>query len=275
MRFVARCAAAITLVAAAACGASSSKPSSLIAFDDAGKLYVVNPDGSGLRRLMRSKAWQSFPDWSPDGRRIAFVESPGEYDGPWVIHVMNSDGSGDQTVIRSSAPLYSPDWAPDGRAIAFDDGESIQVVSLTGGRARRIVSGRAPAWSPDGTRLAYGDVAAGTDNVDLFVVRADGGGPKQRLTRIPYADIGAAWSPDGKKLVFQHGNEDIYRVNADGTGQVVLLRAADGCDLDWSPDGKTIVFTGANGIDTFEGGNVRQLVPNANSCGVSWQRRRG
>jgi TolB protein len=235
-------AVAVALVAAAvgaaACGSGAPKPSGLIAFDNRGKVFIVNPDGSGRRRLTRGKAWQSFPDWSPDGKRIAFVESPGEYNGPWSVHVTNSDGSANRTVMRSAEPLYSPDWAPDGRKIAFDDGGVIWVVSVETRRARRLVSGRAPAWSNDGRRIAFGDLVSGTDNVDLFVVSADGSGPKERLTRIPDADIEATWSPDGKRLVFQHGNEDIDQVNADGTGKSRYSRLGTAATSTGHPTGR-------------------------------------
>ena len=58
------------------------------------------------------------------------------------------------------------------------------------------------------------------------------------------------WSPNGTRILFQSdrdnpetGNQDIYVMNADGTGQTRLTTdAADDCNAVWSPDGSKIVF---------------------------------
>jgi Tol biopolymer transport system component len=50
-------------------------------------IYLVNADGDGMRRLTSSPAWDVFPAWSPDGRKIAFdSDRMGNFD-IWVIEV--------------------------------------------------------------------------------------------------------------------------------------------------------------------------------------------
>jgi TolB protein len=61
-----------------------------IAFDDHDAVYVVNADGSGLRRLAENAA---FEDWSPDGRKLVISR----LNGLWV---MNADGSGQRSLTR-------------------------------------------------------------------------------------------------------------------------------------------------------------------------------
>ena len=135
------------------------------------------------------------PVWSPDGRRIAFVN---RRDGR-ALYVMNADGSGLRIVARVQ-PRATPAWSPDGRRIVFQgwgDGP-VYVVSADGSGQRTLARrGNAPAWSPDGRRIAFSITGK------LYVVNADGSGHRT-LTRVMPGGGAAtlAWSPDGRKLLF-------------------------------------------------------------------------
>jgi Tol biopolymer transport system component len=67
------------------------------------EIYVINPDGTGLRRLTRTTvkrppplfAENIWPAWSPDGKQIVFISLPNS------VQVMNADGSGLRTMFRS------------------------------------------------------------------------------------------------------------------------------------------------------------------------------
>jgi TolB protein len=89
------------------CPAASCPPS--------GELYVVGADGSGLRRLTRSKADDEHPSWSPDGSRIAFasgfdVWSQGH--APWLMVIRASGGKA--TRIGGVSGVLDPSWSPAG-----------------------------------------------------------------------------------------------------------------------------------------------------------------
>ncbi len=58
----------------------------------------------------------SGPDWSPDGRRIAFDS---DRDGNFEVYAMNADGSGVTRLTVRDAHDVGPAWSPDGRRIAF------------------------------------------------------------------------------------------------------------------------------------------------------------
>jgi TolB protein len=70
--------------------------------DRQGEIYVMRPDGSGVRRLTRRPGDDWAPDFSPDGRRIAFTQLPG------TVWVMNADGSG----LRRLTAGVDADWRP-------------------------------------------------------------------------------------------------------------------------------------------------------------------
>jgi TolB protein len=92
---------------APACPAASCPPS--------GELYVVGTDGTGLRRLTRSKADDEHPSWSPDGSRIAFasgfdVRSQGH--APWLMVIRASGGR--PVRIGHMSGVIDPRWSPAG-----------------------------------------------------------------------------------------------------------------------------------------------------------------
>src|SRR6476646_6208998 len=108
------------VVRASVWGASWSPDGKLIAFtgsrpgESRAHLYVVRPNGSGLRRLT-GEVTSDAPTWAPDGKLIAF----GTYKPS--IDVVAPDGSGRRTVVAiPDAEIRNLAWSPDGRTIAFD-----------------------------------------------------------------------------------------------------------------------------------------------------------
>jgi Tol biopolymer transport system component len=185
-------------------------------------LYVVNADGSGLRRLTTQLAHVFNLSWSADGKTI-------RYGG----YLANADGSGHRKLPRNVP--FAGAWSPDGQRIAsvsvahgFADARNptklgLWVMNADGSNARRVAakatSGE-PAWSPDGRRIAfrrYDGQLGSIGNSDLFVVNADGSGLR-RLTDHAENVRWFAWSPDGRRIAFLR-NEEVYIVNADGTGE--------------------------------------------------------
>jgi Tol biopolymer transport system component len=95
---------------------------------------------------------------------------------------------------------------------------------------------------------------------------------RRRLTRSPASDLRPAWSPDGRKIAFlssRDGNQEVYVMNADGSGQRRLTRnpAYDGGPAwydggsAWSPDARKIAFVSSRD------GNREVYVMNADGSG--------
>jgi Tol biopolymer transport system component len=74
--------------------------------DSLGGIYVMNVDGSRLRRLTGNRGKDPAPAWSPDGRKIAFTGSGED------IYVINADGSSLRRITRSSQWDWAPVWSP-------------------------------------------------------------------------------------------------------------------------------------------------------------------
>ena len=78
------------------------------------EIYVLDVDGTRLVRLTENRVHDTEPQWSPDGRRIAFTS---HRDGNAEIYVMNADGSEQTNVTRNPAYDEHPVWAPPGSAL--------------------------------------------------------------------------------------------------------------------------------------------------------------
>jgi TolB protein len=74
------------------------------------ELWVIDSDGTARVRLTHNKVYDGSPDWSPDGRRIAFVRNTKV--GVGAIYVMNADGTGVTRLTGASVGDASPVWQP-------------------------------------------------------------------------------------------------------------------------------------------------------------------
>jgi Tol biopolymer transport system component len=249
------------------------------------ELYVMNADGTGARRLTRNAALGG-PVWSPDGRKLAFVERP-ERSGAACrpagrcheeIYVINADGTGLRRLTRNAVFDGNPVWSPDGRSIAFTRDRDRQTVSIyvmnADGSGQRMLTPnvrRRPwvelAWSPDWEKIAFVASGGHLGAADIFVINADGSGLRN-VTNTVTTSFDFAWSPDGRRIAYLEaspgkGGGPLSVVNADGTGKHPL-KGTLMVDLglpSWSPDGRTIAFTGGSVIYTVHanGTGLREL----------------
>jgi TolB protein len=271
-------AVAATGVSAGAVGASNG----LIAFMSARgggstAVWVMHADGTGQTRLTftHDSAWEGFPAFSPDGRRIAYVC------GNMEICVMNADGSEQVRLTQNNWPadrIYDgvPTWSPDGSRIAFDryvkGRDDLYVVTLDGTGLRQLTFGSLDenaAWSPDGSKIAFDGLDA-QNNQRIFLVNADGTGRRQLTSTANAGSVKPAWSPDGSMIAYARfqtfGRFHIRVMNADGTGDHALT-AGNWSQFDprWSPDGKLIAYDSNQGnaeniwVVNAAGGREQQL----------------
>jgi TolB protein len=151
-------------------------------------LYVINIDGSGLRRLTTHPDSETAPTWSPSGTQIAFVSDRLGV-GREQIFIINADGSGLYRLPVPDNQVDRPTWAPAPyNEIAYSarsgPGYDIKVHELVSGVTRQLTFGEgtneSPSYSPTGRHLAFTSTRAG--NVQVFTVGRDGNGVRQ-LTR--------------------------------------------------------------------------------------------
>jgi TolB protein len=150
-----------------------------IVFDSPSGIWVIAPDGTGLKQIAAFPA--NVGDWSPDGTRI-LVQRLNPYA---AVVVMNADGTGVQTLRTTGADVLGASWSPDGRRIAFGDlidgNQDIWVMNADGTGAIRLTTDPAvdtrPVWSPDGQSIAFMSNRSG--QWQIHVMRSDGSDVRQ------------------------------------------------------------------------------------------------
>jgi TolB protein len=255
-----------------------------IAFIEVGEDFAdfnigdVTLDGSVRRQLTAVPAFDIGPDYSSDGRRIAFTSGrsapAGSENDPAFseTYTMKADGSQVRRVtfndnLRDSGPAWSPDGSKLVLARAPSDPESaadLWIVDLRSGTERPLTDlpdtdESVPDWSSSSGRIIFhGDVLE-PGNYDVYSIRPNGTGLR-RLTRSPAFDGDAKFSPDGQWIVFgsdRTGNGEIFAMRPDGSGlRRVTFHPAFDAQPGFSGDGRSIVFISERdgGIDVFRMG---------------------
>ena len=165
------------------------------------QLFAMDSDGANCRLLIKSSC---FPDWSPDGSRIAFCS---DTYGSYEIFVSKADGEDIRRItFEPFQEAVNPRWSPDGKKILFSawqvtaDGYELNktefyTVDANGLYAVRITNntlqeGRAD-WSPDGGRIIF-DALATDGTSQLFIINSNGSNMRQ-LTHGPGENTNPIW----------------------------------------------------------------------------------
>jgi len=249
--------------------------------------------GARAPRAITSKAASprendEFPEWSHDGRTVAFVRRSRSPGARGVYTISSSGGRAHRIAgvdAKNAGSIYPLRWSPRGGRLVFDRHGAVEcntskpfdlrfeVSRADGHRTRTIHALPKPAtlvqlgdirWSPSGKKLLY--IVYELDNngdptecrfhrpeSDLYVVQADGSGRTELIHREVHA---AAWSPDGTQIAYVDCFDagvagcDLYviRVSDRSPRLVQAAQIPPAADLVWSPRGDEILYTGYRGV---------------------------
>lgn len=140
-------------------------------------VFVMNVDGSGLRRLTDDLYGDAQPAWSPDGRRIAFATERGPQSdlatlrfGKWRIAVHDLETGRTEVLAGQDGRNLNPQWSPDSRSIAYvsdrtgianlflyelEAGEHYQLTDVFGAISSYTEISPVITWAREADRLAF------------------------------------------------------------------------------------------------------------------------
>jgi eukaryotic-like serine/threonine-protein kinase len=183
--------------------------------------------GAGAAPLVASTGWDYQPQYSPDGRRIAFSSNrEGETTEVWVA---DADGSSPARVTRGPGRHQgSPRWSPDGGSIAFDSQAEngrwdVWTIGVDGSGLRQVTRDPAdenvPSWSHDGRWIYFGSNRTG--RWEVWRVPAAGGSEEPVTSGGGYVPLE---SFDGRTLYYRRASSDsplLARPTTGGTEQTI------------------------------------------------------
>ena len=160
------------------------------------QIFLIQPDGSGVRRITSSAAIDTEPRFSPDGQSIYFTSDRG---GSPQIYRMPAIGGEPQRVTFEGSYNVSPRLSPDGKTLAYiaRNGGKFQValLDLSNKQVQIITDSdrdESPSFAPNGRMILLATVTGGRGV--LSAVSSDGR-VKQRLS-ITAGDVREpAWGP--------------------------------------------------------------------------------
>ena len=261
--------------------------------DSANDLYMMNVDGTGLRRLTTDIGY--LPGYSQGADRLVYTTERPLPDNQRRVNfnLIRPDGSGRTNLGGFEYDDWDPAFSRDGRKVAFvtsrDGNREIYVLDLASRQVTRLTRDPAgdysPAWTPDGQRIVFAserDMPEGCNCPEIYTMNAADGSDLQRLTSNTVFDAHPKVSPDGASIAFstdRGGARSIYVMDVDGKN-ACRLTTSPWMDQypAWSGDGKWLVFdrrTGESAAQLFvvdsRGNQLRQITSDASSnWGAIW-----
>jgi Tol biopolymer transport system component len=188
-----------------------------LAFTAPDGIWLVGTNGRGRRRVVSGR-WTFEPDFSPDGKAIAYSSFVGDDEYVFVKPLRGKR--------RRLGLGKRPKWSPDGRWIAYAGSDGARVVRPNGTQRHRVAQGAvAFSWSPNGKELAF-------DAGYLGVVGA-AGGQVRKIDTHGLEPSFPVWAPDGRRL-FVTLTGQLWTVGRDGRGLRRLTGAGGNAALGWT-----------------------------------------
>jgi dipeptidyl aminopeptidase/acylaminoacyl peptidase len=207
------------------------------------QIWIARTANSESFQLTASKKSSTAPEWSPDGKQIAFLS---DRTGKQQLYLIAANGGESIQLTSVETSVTNFEWAPSGKLIAYTSAEPESKQKKQ-------------------RKDKYGDfevVQKDYSMVHLWTIAPQADAKPERVTEgHTFSVSGFRWSPDSTRIAFSatkdpdlssSGTADLYTIQV-REKVVVPLVATKGPDTNpiWSPDGKQIAYETSNGDEFF------------------------
>ena len=241
---------------------------------------VLAPPARAVERFVGSN---SAPDWSPDGKYVAYLSqrSPIPTGSFGKALVIRATATGEERVLTPRLNMVlRPRWSPDGRSIMVTGNDrknrqGVYLVSAQTGEATPLVQAEPHSylnnalWAPDGGTVYYRDVARGERSIRIMALDVATG-----ASRVVFAvglGEGSLYplvlSPDGRRLAYVNSTSErvaLEVIPTSGGTPSEVARFAQNTGVSvraWTPDGTSLVYTRTDDIEDFDAAAEVWVVP--------------
>ncbi len=216
-------------------------------------LMIADSDGANTQALVKSSDLLMSPDFSPSGRRIAYVQFENHQSR---IYIQNVDTGQRKVALTHPGVNGAPAFSPDGKTLAVvlstrPGDPDIYLLDLATGKLQQLTHSPAidtePAWTPDGKQLVFTSDRGGSPQ--LYEIPASGGKAK-RITWDGSYNARAAVSPDGKSVALVHrenGSLKIALLDLATGNMTMLTNGPTDVSPSFAPNGAMILYSTGSG----------------------------
>jgi len=249
------------------------------------QIYVMDYDGENQRRVTRDDLLAIYPEWFPDGRKLAYTRYRSQRQEVCAVTV--SSGAVQRLTSYPGLNAFAT-VSPDGRHMAMslsrDGNTEIYRLDVDGGNPKRLTFGRStessPCWSPDGRRIAFVSDRSGTPQI--YVMSATG----ETAERVTYSggyNTSPDWSPKGNLIAYTAKLDGVFQICTVDVETKEVVRVTTGWenkeDPSWAPDGRHLVYSMKSGgksnlymVDIFEPIPMRLTSGGGDYLSPAWSR---
>ena len=216
-------------------------------------IYVRELDSPVITRLTRDQGTDESPAVSPDGRQVGFIRTQ-RNTNRHLFMLIDAKGGNERTIAEVPGTGKFA-WLQNGKRVVL---EGLKTLSVETGEIRQLTKPLdedhpdiTPSVSPDGHTVAFGRAtAAGIREIFLLPLDRDfePSSSPTRLTSLSEDSYNPAWTPDGRKILFQSAVDwtfSLWRIAVSGTAppEHLPFGQGDSCGRpEISPDGKRLLY---------------------------------